>query len=184
MKRYILLVFVAMISGCFSPTPHFYQTVSMANNNIVNVKFNKTVLVNHVIVPSDVSRLQITTLGKNDYEVKIDEFNRWSTQVDKMLQKVINENLSSLLPNAIIENQTTFRKNFDYAVLVEITEFSGRLDDVATLKASYFIKNKNGITIKSGKFDKSINFEGKYANYIETLSILISSLSTDIAKKL
>ncbi len=184
MKRYILLVFVAMLSGCFSPTPHFYQTVSINNNNSINTKFNKTILINQIIVPSEVSRLQITTLGKNDYEVKIDEFNRWSTQVDKMLQKVINENLSSLLPNAIIENQTTFRKNFDYAVLVEITEFTGRLDDVATLKSSYFIKNKKGITIKSGKFDKSINFEGKYDSYIEALSVLINDLSVEIAKKL
>ena len=184
MKKFIIFAFIAMISGCFSPTPHFYQTVSITNNEVINTKFNKTILINQVIIPSEISRLQITTLGKTDYEVKIDEFNRWSTQVDKMLQKVINENISYLLPNAIVENQTTFRKNFDYAILVEITELNGRLDEMASLKASYFIKNKNGMIVKSGKFDKSITFEGKYDSYIEALSVLISDLSIEIAKKI
>ena len=31
MKKFIIFAFIAMISGCFSPTPHFYQTVSKGN---------------------------------------------------------------------------------------------------------------------------------------------------------
>ena len=69
-------------------------------------------------------------------------------------------------------------------LLVEITELNGRLDEMASLKASYFIKNKNGMIVKSGKFDKSITFEGKYDSYIEALSVLISDLSIEIAKKI
>ena len=184
MKKFITLLLVIVLTGCFSPTPNFYQTVSMINNETTYSKFNKIILVNQVIIPNEIARQQITTLGKNDYEVKIDEFNRWASQVDKMTQRVINENLSSLLPNAIVENQTTFRKNYDYAVLVEITEFSGRLDEKAIIKASYFIKNKTGKTIKSGKFNKTKNFDGGYDNYIETLSSLLGELSNDIAKNL
>lgn len=49
-----------------------------------------------------------------------------------------------LLPNAMIENQTTLKKNYKYAVTVEILDMSGRLDEMAALKASYFIRSKQG----------------------------------------
>ena len=174
----------AILSGCCSTNPNFYQPISIVSEEINFPKFKSNVLINQIFLPSIVSRLQITTLGKNNFDIKIDEFNRWASQPEKMLQNVVNENLSKLLPNAIIENQTTFRKNYDYAVVIEFTEFGGRLDDIAYVKASYFIKNRVGKTVKSGKFNYTKEFEGGYDKYVEALSSLIGNLSIEIAKKL
>ena len=184
MKKFVVFIICAILSGCCSTNPNFYQPISIVSNDINFPKLKNTILINQVFLPSNISRLQITTLGKNDFDVNIDEFNRWSSQPEKMLQNVINENLSKLLPNAIIENQTPFIKNYDYAVMIEFTKLEGRLDDIVHINSSYFIKNKLGKTIKSGKFNASKKFEGGYDRYVEELSTLIGDLSIDIAKKL
>lgn len=184
MKKTLILVLAALAAACSSPAPHFFQPVAMktAEQTYPNVK--KTILLNQVLLTADVSRPQITTLGKKDYEVKIDEFNRWSASPERLIQRVANDNLSAYLPNAVIENQTPLRKNYHYAVTIEVQEMNGRLDKFATLRAAYFIKNKQNKIIKSGKFSQTMEIDGDYDAYVPAQSMLLGYLCQKIAADL
>lgn len=184
MKNIFAIFIIALITGCSSPTPNFFQPVLVVTGNEVYSDVKGVILINNVLLPAEASRPQITTLGKEDYEVKIDEFNRWGASLEKLVMRVLNNNLGFYFPNAIIENQSTLRKNYKYAIAVEITEMSGRLDEMATLKASYFIKNKNNNIIKSAKFANSVKINGGYDEYVPAISTLLGELAEQIAQDL
>jgi len=183
MKKAIILVLAALAAACSSPQPHFFQPTAIKTAETVYNNVRSTILLNQVLMPAEAARPQITTLGKEDYEVKIDEFNRWGATPERLIQQVLNENLSLYLPHAVIENQTPLRKNYRYAVAVEISEMNGRLGEYAELKASYFIKNKQNRIIRSGKFSGRRKIEGGYDAYVPAQSSLLAELAADIAKK-
>ncbi len=184
MKKTLVAVLALLAAACSSPTPHFFQPVAIHTSDAAYPSVNATILINQVLMPAEASRPQITTLGKKDFEVKIDEFNRWGATPERLVQRVLNENLSRSLPNATIENQTPLHKNYKYAVAAEIQEMSGRLDETAILKASYFIKNRQGAIIKSGRFAKNIKIDGGYDAYVPAQSRLLGELADAIAADL
>lgn len=184
MKKTLIAMLAALTAACSSPTPNFFQPVAMKTAEQTYPDVRKTILINQVLLPAEAARPQITTLGKKDYDVKIDEFNRWSASPERLIQQATNENLSLYLPNAAIENQSPLRKNYQYAVAIEIQEFNGRLDKFATLKASYYIKNKQSRIIKSGRFSQSAEIDGAYDKYVPAQSRLLGALSQQIASDL
>ena len=173
-----------LVSACSSPAPNFYQPVSVKTADITYPNIKGTVLIQQVILPAEVARPQITTIGNNDFELKIDEFNRWGASPEKLVQRVLNQNLSRYLPNANVENQTSFRKNYKKAIAVEITEMGGKLGKEAILSGSYFIKNSNGVVIKSGKLNESVGIKNGYEEYVLAQSRLLGALSAQIAADL
>ncbi|MCM1324298.1 MAG: PqiC family protein [Acetobacter sp.] len=182
MKKILILALAVLTTACSSPTPHFYQPIAVQTVTVTYPKVKSTLLLNQVLLPAEAARPQITTIGAKDYDVRIDEFNRWGATPEKLVQRVLNQNLSLALPNAIIENQTPLRKNYKYAVAVEITEMSGKLDKFATLKSSYFIRNKMGRVVKSGRFANSVEISGGYEEYVPAQSSLLGELAELIAK--
>lgn len=184
MKKSLIFALSLLVVSCSSPTPRFFQPVALqsADMNYSNVK--TTVLVNQVLLPAEVSRPQITTLGKENFEIKIDEFNRWGATPERLIQQVLSQNLALYLPNAIIETQTPLRKNYQYGIMVEISEMSGRLDDYVSLKASYFIRNKQGKIIKSARFAQTKEIDGAYDAYVPAQSALLAELSSEIASQI
>ncbi len=184
MKKFWMLLLIFTISACSSRNPNFYQPIAMNETQQVYPDFKQNILVDNVLLPAVQAKPQITTLGDENYELKIDEFNRWGANPDKLIQQVINDDLSLIFPNALVENKTTLRKNYKYAVWIEIQKMSGRLDEDATLQASYFIKNKTGRIIKQGQFKKTIQIDGDYEAYIPAQSKLFSLLAGTIADDL
>ena len=184
MKKILLLCVLCLIFGCASQQPTFYQLVTTSEPEVTYPQFKQTVLVRSVVLPGETSRPQITTVGGNDYELNIDEFNRWGAEPNKMIQRIIAQDLQLHLPKAIIELQSALRKNYDYDVSVEINEFSGKLGDNAKLSASYFIKNPQGKVIKSGRIQETVAIEDGYGNYVLAQSRLLGALSIQIADDL
>lgn len=182
MKKALIFVLAMLGVACSSPKPSFYQPTPLKTAEITYDKVKSTILLNQVLMPAEAARPQITTLGQEDYELKIDEFNRWGATPERLVQRVLNENLSLYLPNAMIENQTPLRKNYQYAVAVEISEMSGRLNEFAVLQASYFIKNKLNQIIKAGKFDGKKLIDGEYTAYVPAQSALLGGLARQISK--
>lgn len=181
MKKFWLLLLIFTISACASKNPNFYQPIAWNETQQIYPDFKQNILIDNVLLPATQAKPQITTLGDENYELKIDEFNRWGANPDKLIQQVINDDLSLIFPNAIIENKTTLRKNYKYAVWIEIQKMSGRLDEEAVLQASYFIKNKKGGILKQGKFKQNIAIDGDYEAYIPAQSKLLGLLAQNIA---
>ncbi|MBR5154290.1 MAG: membrane integrity-associated transporter subunit PqiC [Alphaproteobacteria bacterium] len=181
MKKIVIMLFMIMMSGCMSSKPNFYQPIGVKESKVSYKDFKDTIRISNVMLPNIMARPQITTLGKEDYILNIDEFNRWGGSVDKLIQQAINDNLSNIFENAMVENQSGIRKNFKYDVAIEFKDLIGRLDEYAKLDASYFIRDKNGKLIKSRNFYKANAFEGGYDEYVNTLSLMIGELSDAIA---
>lgn len=184
MKRFWLLLLIFTVSACASKNPNFYQPVALNESQQVYTDFKQNILVDNILLPAVQTKPQIATLGDENYELKIDEFNRWGANPDRLIQQVINDDLSLIFPNAIIENKTTLRKNYKYAVWIEIQKMSGRLDENALLQASYFIKNKRGRILKQGQFKQDMAIDGDYDAYIPAQSKLLSLLAKAIADDL
>lgn len=184
MKKLIAISCFLLMCGCASQQPNFYQPVAIKTAEVSYPNFKGIVLLPSVIMPAEVSRPQITTIGKTNYELKIDEFNRWGASPDKLIQTTLNQDLSFYLPSATIENQTSLRKNYKYAVAVEVTELGGKLDERANFSASYYIKNEDGKIIKTGEIKKSMNIRGGYSEYVEAQSQMIGNLAAKIATDL
>ena len=184
MKNIFSFILIAILSGCASPAPHFYQPVEIKTDAIATAKLSGTILLQSLLLPAEVSRPQITTIGENEYELKIDEFNRWGAAPDKLFQRVIAQDLAYYLPNASIEVQTPIRKNYKYAIAIEVTEMSGKLGDTAQFSASYFIKNRNGFTLKTGQFQEKFKIDTGYDNYVLAQSQMLSKLAAQIAADL
>jgi uncharacterized lipoprotein YmbA len=182
MKKIGVFLITFMLFGCFSPASKFYQPIYVKKQNVSYNEFKGAVLLYPVLLPAEISKPQIVTLGKEDYEVRIDEFNRWASQIEKMIQRVINNNLGLIFNNARIENQSTLRKDYKYAINIEIQELSGRLDEKATVKASYFIRNKSGKILKSNNFYEVVAISGDYDAYVPAISDILGNLSKNIAK--
>ena len=184
MKKIFSFILLAILCGCASPMPHFYQPVPVYSGSTSLYKLSGTVLLQSLQLPAEVNRPQITTIGKNDYELKIDEFNRWGATPDKMFLRTIAQDLAYYLPQASIEMQTPIRKNYKYAVAIEITEMSGKLGEEASFSASYFIKNRNGKTIKTGQIKENTKIESGYDSYVLAQSRMMSMLAERIAADL
>ena len=181
MKKLLLLILIFVVSSCASPQPRFYQPVAMKSTDVSYADFRGTLLISPVLLPAEAARPKITTIGKNDIELKIDEFNRWGAAPEKLIQSVIRQNLGYYLPGATVEVQTPIKKNYKYAVTVEISEMGGKLGKEALFAASYYIKNSNGKVIKSGKIRESVAIETGYDAYVLAQSRLIGALSAQIA---
>ena len=181
MKKFLMLLMVLTVSCCGTPNPHFYQPVPIQQSEMSYPKFKKTVLVKNILLPSDVSRPQITTIGDDDFRLKIDEFNRWGTSPSKLIQNVLRQDLSIYLPNADVVMQTPLVKNYQYAVMIEINTFIGRLKKDAKLEATYAILDQNGKTLESGKINESTAIEGGYDDYVMAQSRLLGVLAAEIA---
>jgi len=181
MNKFLILLLIFLVSACSSPQPHFYQPVAVKTTDITYNNFNEPLLIQSVLLPAESARPQITTIGKNDFQLKIDEFNRWGASPEKLIQRIIGQNLSTYLPHAPIEVQTSIKKNYKYAVAVEITDMIGKLGEEATLGASYFIKDQNGKVVKSGKLSESVAIENGYDAYVLAQSRLIGALTAQIA---
>lgn len=179
-----MLLVILTISCCGSPNPKFYQPITLKTAELTYPQFKKTVLLKNILLPAEVARPQITTIGNDEYMLKIDEFNRWGASPDKLFKNVLRQDLNVYLPNAQIENQTPLRKNYQYAVAIEINTLSGKLNEKATLEAEYNILNKNGNSVKSGKLSESIAIKGGYDNYVVAQSRLLSALAAQIAADL
>ena len=184
MKKFLILILLLTLNACCSPTPHFYQPTPVSEAEMSYPDFKKTVLIKQVLLPSEIARPQITTLGEKDFELNIDEFNRWGGMPEKLISQTIAQNLNIYLPNATVEKQSPLRKNYQYAVLVEFSSFNGRLEDYASLDAVYFIQNKSGIVVKSGLVSEKRAIDGGYDAYIPALSGLLGALSAQIAADL
>ncbi|MBR5599223.1 MAG: membrane integrity-associated transporter subunit PqiC [Alphaproteobacteria bacterium] len=184
MKKIIALFLFVGIVGCSSNKANFYQPIEVKEPKVSYNNFKDTVRINPIMLPQLVARPQITTLGDDDVELNIDEFNRWGAPLDKLIAQVINDNLSNIFSEAIIVNHSSFRKNYKFDVTVEFKNINGRLGEFAKIDAVYYIKDKNQKVIKSNNFYKTNTFKGGYIEYVKNISAILGELSETIANDL
>lgn len=187
MRKLCVLGLLLILSGCFSASPNstFYNLtpIAKAESSVYN-KPRFLVGVEAVSIPIYLLKPQIITRDADGVELTISEFNRWGEPLNGMLQRIIATDLAIYLPNSQIKPKGYISEQFDYEILVEITNFDSTLGKQATLDAWWSIFDKNGKRISLKHTDVSIKLGDSYDDLARAQSQLIAQMSHQIAAEI
>ncbi len=137
-----------------------------------------------VELPEHLNRPQIVTRN-NQNNVDLSEFHQWAEPLEANFSRVLAENLSELMKTDRI-SIFPWRGStpIDYQVIVEVTEFVGKIGKGSVLKARWTVLTNNGkdtLVMKKSNFRQpvpSADFEGLVAAMNQTLTDLSLEIAT------
>jgi uncharacterized lipoprotein YmbA len=187
---FILALFAAILTGCArSPSSKFYQlnpVQSMTSVSDVSSYRSLVIAVGPVRIPDYLDRPQIVTRsGRN--ELKLSEFDRWAGSLESDVNRVLVEDIFSLLPadrfsvvrwTPYLESQAPA----SYRVEVLLDRFEGKLGDSVLLKAQWKVFSKDGSLLlqKESRISEQMNGSG-YDALVAAMSNALEKLSRDIS---
>lgn len=192
-----LLITLCLISlilaGCAgSPSSKFYQLSSLQNSGTLVTRDtaldqSRIIAIGPVRMPDYLDRPQIVTRsGKN--ELQLSEFDRWAGPLENDVNRVLVEDISSLLP---IEHFSVVRwipylesqLPASYRVHVLVERFEGTLGDSVLLTAQWSVFAGNGSLLMRKESRISGQMQGSsYAALVAEMSDALAKLSRDIAE--
>lgn len=191
------IIFYAMLSltlsGCISvpnsPASRFY-TLQSLDENQAGKKFDITpgliIGVGPVKIPEYLNRPQIVTQDKNKM-LNFAEFDRWGESLDSAIARLINEDLTIMLPDAAVR---LFPWNLDipvdYQVVMDIVQLECELDKDLFLAVQWSVidlSDRKMLLIKRSEFRQTVT-PRNYSGLARTLSAACASLSEEIAQAL
>ncbi len=140
-----------------------------------------TVGLGPVRLPDYLNRPQVVTrVAPNQLELS--EIDRWAGPLDKDFNRMLNQDLSQQLGNAVVVDYPWNRSTpIDYAVEINVAHFESNAGKEAALQASWLVRDSNNKVLTSSSSDirKPIGSgEGAAAG---ALSSALGDLSTQIA---
>ena len=186
---FTLSLFVMILSGCASsPSSKFYQlnpAQSRTSVSDVSPCQSLVIAVGPVRIPDYLDRPQIVTRsGKN--ELKLSEFDRWAGSLESDVNRILVEDISSLLPAdrfSVVRWVPTLESQVpaSYRVEVLVDRFEGTLGDSALLKAQWriFSQDRWLLLQKESRISEQTN-GGSYEALVAAMSSALERLSRDI----
>ena len=189
---FTLGLFVVILAGCASsPSSKFYQLNPEHNKTSVTRDASPDqsiiITIGPVRIPDYLDRPQIVTRsGKN--ELKFSEFYRWAGSLESDVNRVLAENISSLLPDNdnrfSVERWTPYQESevpASYRVEVLVDHFEGTLGDSVLLKAQWriFAKDRSLILEEGSGVREQVN-GSSYDALVAAMSSALERLSRDI----
>ena len=188
---FILTLFVMILTGCASsPASKFYQLNPIQNTTSVTSDGSpdqiQVIAIGPVRIPDYLDRPQIVTRsGKN--ELKLSEFDRWAGSLESDVNRVLVEDISSLLPadrfsvvrwTPYLESQVPA----SYRVEVLVDRFEGTLGDSVLLKAQWevFSQDRSLLLQKESRISEQMN-GSSYDALVAAMSSALERLSRDIS---
>ncbi len=197
MKRKIIYPLAALLcliflQGCVSagssPKARFYAVRSAdkaAVTETFNVPEGLVIAVGPVKIADYLNRPQIVTLN-NDNMLKFAEFDRWGESVDFALARVLNENLSLMLPQVSIEMfPWNLMMPVRYQVSLDVIGLDLRLDKGLVLSVQWSIINLDAKKMEvTRRFQISEDIKpDNYAGAADALGKAYAALSLEIARE-
>ncbi|MBF0489534.1 MAG: membrane integrity-associated transporter subunit PqiC [Candidatus Omnitrophica bacterium] len=177
------------VSAQSSPTSRFYALSSVRESPMgQTIKMSSDVIigVGPVKIPQYLDRPQMVTINK-DKMLKFAQFDRWAEILDLGLARQIREDLTGLLPGVTLTMYPwSASMPVKYQVIVEIVQLDSELDKDVSLVAQWQImdtQNVKMMMIKRSEFRQPIVLHN-YSGLAQTLSVVCTSLSTEIAHAL
>ncbi len=191
---FILALFLAILTGCASsPSSKFYQLNPMQDKTSAtrdaSPDQNLTIAIGPVRVPDYLDRPQIVTRsGRN--ELKLSEFDRWAGSLESDVNRVLVEDISSILPadRFFVVRWTPYLESqvhASYRVEVLLERFEGTLGDSVLLKAQWavFAKDKRLLLKKEAEIREEMN-GSSYESLVAAMSSALERLSRDISGRI
>ena len=182
MKKYLFLAFFLLASCAFTQPSKFYRLQSATDNSVVSNR-KISIGVEEVSVPRYVDRPQIVLVDKDTSELTVSEFNRWAEPLTSSITRILADDISLCLPNALVKPQNYSMENFTYTVSVEINKFDSTIDKKATLDAWWTIL-RNGNAVARGRTTVSGTPTQGYDGVVNKQSKLLNEMAQQIAQKI
>lgn len=179
----IITTSLILTSCARSPDTHFYVL------NPIQCKASNTrqhaslrIGLDEINIPSYMYKTQIV-VHDSSHRVKLNEFHQWAGSLDKNIQRVVETNLSTLLPEAAIASfpwGNQLKPN--HQLHIDISQFDIDNKGNSTLRANYFIyandelRKKRTVCYHSKLKDVSID------NLVTSMNANLEHLTRDIAK--
>ena len=189
----LIVLFILVFNGCVSvsnsPNPRFYMPSSMSKEEVtekIDIASGIIVAVGPVVIPEYIDRPQIVTKNKNG-TFNFAQFDRWTEPLDSSLTRLINDDLTILLPAASFQLfPCSLAIPLDYQVIMDVTRLDSELDKDMTFIVQWSVidaKNRKLLFTKRSQFTKPIN-PHNYFGVTKALSDACVSLSREIAENL
>lgn len=184
MKKYLIFAALFLTACGMTKQSHFYQLQpETAGVAVSNRKLN--IGIEEVSVPKYVDRPQMVITEAGSSELKVSEFNRWAEPLTSSITRVLADDMSQYLPQALIKPKAYSMEHFNYTVSVEINKFDAIMDNKVMLDAWWTVfKNGNivarGRTSVSGEPEKG--FDGIVGEQSRLINIMAEQISVKIAK--
>ncbi len=187
-----LALFVVILTGCASSPPSkFYQLNPVQSRTSVDHDVapyqNLVIAIGPISIPDYLDRPQIVTRnGQN--ELKLSEFDRWAGSLESDVNRVLAEDISSILPVdrfSIVCWTTPYLESqvpASYGVEVHVDRFEGMLGDSVQLKAQWgvFAKDRSLLLKKESRISEQMH-GNSYGALVAAMSSALERLSRDIA---
>lgn len=193
MFSFVLFLISMNLGGCISipttPSPRFYTIEAADTSQLVkpfDIEAGTVIGIGPVKIPEFLNRPQIVTINK-DGLLEFSEFDRWGESLDSAFVRVINENLSSMLPQATVEMYPwNMNIAIKYQVIVHIIAMECSLDKNVLLTAQWTIldqSNKKAVFTKRSQLCEPVT-PHNYFGLAKALSKMCLSLSKEMASEL
>jgi uncharacterized lipoprotein YmbA len=97
-RQWMTALSVILLAACASPRPHFYSLHQPSPVSAVDARPRATVVVGPISIPALVDRPQLV-LHENDYEVSVNEQQRWAAPLKDQLMELLAAGLSDRIAN-------------------------------------------------------------------------------------
>ncbi len=182
MKKYLILM-LFMLSACaFTQQSRFYRLQSASADMAVSQR-KTSVGVEEVSVPRYVDRPQIVLVDKDTSELTVSEFDRWAEPLSSSITRVLADDISLYLPNALVKPKNYSMENFTYIISVEINKFDSTIDKKATLDAWWTIFKNGGVAARGRTILSGTPTSG-YDGVVNEQSKLLNQMAQQIAEKI
>ncbi|STX50662.1 ABC-type uncharacterized transport system, auxiliary component [Legionella busanensis] len=131
--------------------------------------------IDEIQVPEYTEKPQLM-INYTPYKVQLKEYHRWVESLNKNIERVIEANLTTLLPGAVIARypwDTKFKPN--YHIQIDIFQFEIDYKGDSILRADYVIFSKESLVKKYNVF-----YRLKLVNEPVTIEALVKSMNTNL----
>jgi len=128
-----------LAAGCATTPASRLYTLS-ASSPTAETTLDVSVSVGPVSIPAAVDRPQIVVATAAN-QVRLDDFNRWTSPLQENLSSVIADNLAALLGSSHVTRfPKTSSADADFRVAIEVTRFESVPGQWATLDAAWTVR--------------------------------------------
>ena len=184
------LLFITLLTSCVATPPTNLYMISGLSNDVqsaTRAKSKVMVGVGPVSLPAYLNRPQIVTRTSPN-KLAVAEFDRWAEPLEKLIQRVLSENLSVLLNSDTVFTLPRRRlSEVDIQVEVEVFRFDTAPDGVVELTARWSVYTRGGKKLAAAKkstIRERAAVQADYETIVITMSRVMERLSQEIAAAL
>lgn len=178
-----------LMNGCArSPASHFYVFNPLPlQKKQTDVKHPIRIGISEINIPSYLNKQQII-IHDTPHHVKLDEFQLWAGPLDKNIQRVVETNLSTLIPGASV---VTFPWGIEfkptYQLRLDISQFEVDTKGNTLLRATYVISSnaqlKQKRTLEFRRQSPSLTIDSFVTTLNEDLNLLTKDIATHLRER-